>query len=100
VYATTGAGGTLVGMSTLSSTAIILVEIFLVALLVRAVLSWFPGRGGALRNAVTAVTEPVMAPLRRVLPAPSLNGVSIDMSFLAVFLGARLLVIPLLAALG
>jgi YggT family protein len=87
-------------MRTLTDAAVIVVELFLVALLIRAVLSWFPGRGGMLRKAVIGVTEPVMAPVRRVLPSPSINGVGLDISFLAVFLGARLLVIPLLSTLG
>ena len=42
----------------------------MIAILIRAVLSWFPGvsRENPLVQIVFQVTEPVLAPLRRVVP--------------------------------
>ncbi|MEY2642802.1 MAG: hypothetical protein RLZZ368_1449, partial [Actinomycetota bacterium] len=41
-------------------------------ILVRVILSWFPSRGGALdsvRDWTVRLTEPVLGPVRRMLPA-------------------------------
>lgn len=51
----------------------------------RAVLSWFPVRPGTAMASVNAVlrdvTEPVLAPVRRVIPPIGM----IDISFMVVF---------------
>jgi YggT family protein len=67
--------------------------LFQVLLIVRAVLDWSvvlagptaPGSvRGRLTSAVWAVTEPVLAPVRRVLPPLRLGGTAIDLSFIVV----------------
>jgi len=65
-----------------------LLEIFLLCLLGRAVLSWFPSSGGALdtiRRALFTITEPVLAPVRSLLPPVRLGGMGLDLSFMIVF---------------
>ncbi len=76
------------------------VEAFVVVLIVRALLSWFPvGPGSALipvNRALASVTEPVLRPIRRILPPVRAGGMAIDLSILLVILVAEIIVIPLL----
>lgn len=47
----------------------LLCEVLTLLILVRVVMSWFtPGQGNPLVHFVYQVTEPVLAPLRRVIP--------------------------------
>lgn len=50
-----------------------IVTLFVLAVVARAVLSWFPiGRGSpllAVSDALATVTEPVLSPVRRMLPS-------------------------------
>lgn len=59
--------------------------VYMVVLALRAVLSWFPiQRGGALASIASIVfelTEPVLAPLRRIIPPAGM----FDLSFLVAF---------------
>ena len=66
--------------------------VFELALVARMVLDWVgvlaPGDGSwsiPARRTVHAVTEPVLAPVRRVLPPVRLGSVSIDLAFTVVF---------------
>jgi YggT family protein len=66
----------------------VILELVLLCLLGRAVLSWFPSNGGALdtiRRALFTITEPVLAPVRSLLPPVSLGGFGLDLSFMVVF---------------
>jgi YggT family protein len=85
-------------MSTLGfllSTALLL---FVLVMVVRMVLDWvgvFGGRGGPglfrARRVTYAITEPVIAPVRRVLKPVRLGSVSIDLAFTAVLIAALIL---------
>jgi YggT family protein len=63
----------------------VLVTLYLVILAGRAVLSWFPVRGGTflagLNTLLFELTEPVLRPVRRVIPPVGM----FDTSFLVVF---------------
>ena len=65
--------------------------VYLVVLFARVVLSWFPIREGTVMAQVHSmlfeVTEPVVAPVRRVIPAAGM----LDLSFLLVSVGIILL---------
>lgn len=65
-----------------------LINVYIVVLLGRAILSWFPVSSGSfiepINKALGAVTEPVIGPIRKVVPPLMLGGVAIDMSFLLV----------------
>ncbi|MER7169283.1 YggT family protein [Micromonospora sp. NPDC000207] len=76
----------------LVSLLLLLVQLLLIA---RAVLDWSvvlagPSQPGSLRaklhDAAQAATEPILAPVRRVLPPVRLGGVGIDLAFIVVFL--------------
>ncbi|MEM7275144.1 MAG: YggT family protein [Actinomycetota bacterium] len=71
-------------------------SLFTLVLLARAVLSWFPiGYDSPVRpiaDLLHRVTEPVLAPVRRLIPP--IGG--FDISFLVVVFGINLVLIPLI----
>jgi YggT family protein len=79
-----------------------LVEAFIVVLIVRALLSWFPVRPGSpvlgLQRALGMITEPILRPIRRILPPVRAGGMAIDLSIILVILLAQALIIPILRA--
>lgn len=77
-----------------------IVEAYVVLLIARALLSWIPARPGTVLfrivRALDTVIEPVLRPIRRVLPPIRAGGMGIDLSFIVVIVVAELIVIPLL----
>jgi YggT family protein len=64
----------------------LVLSLFSLLLFARAILSWIPNKSGALASLddfVFTVTEPVLAPVRRVIPPVG----GFDISFLVVILG-------------
>ena len=81
---------------------LLIVEVYVVVLVVRALLSWFPVSDpssplGTAVRVLDAVTEPVLRPVRRVLPPVRLGGMALDLSVLVVIIVAQVIIIPLLA---
>ena len=79
------------------SLMLLLVQLLLVA---RAVLDWSavlagPSASGSVRSrlsaATRAVTEPILAPVRRLLPPVRFGTVSIDLAFIVVFIAVVVL---------
>ncbi|GIH03924.1 hypothetical protein Rhe02_19910 [Rhizocola hellebori] len=77
-----------------------LLLVFQLLLIARAVLDWAaalsrPPRPKSVRGRLSAVveklTEPVLAPVRRLLPPLRLGAVALDMSFVVVFFVVLLL---------
>jgi YggT family protein len=72
-----------------------IIELYLLVMIVYAVLTWFPldpsSVWSRLRYTLGRIVEPVVAPVRRLLPRTSLP---IDLAFLIVFFGLQLLVVP------
>ena len=66
-----------------------LLEVYLVILFGRVVLSWFPlspdGFMAGIARVFYALTEPVLAPLRAVLPPVQMGGMGLDLSPMIVF---------------
>lgn len=57
-------------------------NIALLLLLVRAVLSWFPGQSGTFADFINAVTEPLLYPVRKVFDLFDVRlDLPIDISF-------------------
>ncbi len=71
-------------------------EAYVIVLLLRAVLSWFPTRSDSpLRPVETGlyrVTEPVLAPLRRAIPPVRMGGGYLDLSILVLIIVLEVLV--------
>jgi YggT family protein len=63
-----------------------LITIYLVVLVARAIMSWFPIRPGtpaaSIFGVLHDVTEPVLAPMRRIIPPAGM----FDLSFLVLFI--------------
>jgi YggT family protein len=78
---------------TLALLASRLLQIYMLLLLVYAVVSWFPSVRGRWVYYLAAVVEPVLQPLRRVIPP--LGG--LDLSFLVLILVIQLLLQPAIA---
>lgn len=76
------------------------IEVYVVLLIARALLSWFPARPGTVLHKVVQtldkITEPVLRPIRRLLPPIGVGGMGIDLSILIVVIVAEVVVVPLL----
>lgn len=66
----------------------IVLEVYVVVLIARALFSWFPIRPGGPMASVNSllwrITEPVLAPVRRLIPPLQAGGTGFDVSFLLV----------------
>lgn len=71
-------------------------QLYVLVLIGRAILSWFPLRSDSpvvpVARFLNAITEPVLAPFRRVIPPAGM----FDLSFLVVVLLFEFLIVPLL----
>jgi YggT family protein len=83
------------GGDTLQTTLISIIELYLLIMIAYAVLTWFPldprSPWFRLRHGLGRLVEPVVGPVRRLLPQTSLP---IDLAFLIVFFGLQILVVP------
>jgi YggT family protein len=72
-----------------------LLGLYLVALFARIILSWFPARGdgplATVNSALYTITEPVLGPLRRMLPPVGGSSFRIDLSPIIVFIGLNII---------
>ena len=70
-------------------------QLYLVALFGRIILSWFPVSPGSAMASVFSflysITEPVLGPIRRVLPPVGMGGMGLDLSPIVVFFGITIL---------
>jgi YggT family protein len=77
-----------------------IVWIFIVALVARALMSWFPAEpGGTVHSIVRALdrfTEPVLRPIRRLLPPVRAGGMAIDLSIIVAILVLEIVVVGII----
>jgi YggT family protein len=77
----------------------ILVQLYVVVLFARAILSWFPLRSDSpfvpVARFLNTITEPVLAPFRRVIPPAGM----FDLSFIVVLLLFEVILRPLICSL-
>lgn len=69
-----------------------LIRVYSIVLLIYAILSWIPDLRGQWVRYIAMLVEPVLMPLRRIIPP--LGG--LDLSFLVLILALNYLIIPLL----
>jgi len=78
-------------------------NLYLLAIFARIVVSWFPVQpGGTFASIVSflyTITEPLLGPLRRAIPALRMGGMGLDLSPIIVVLLFQLLVLPLLCSI-
>ncbi len=57
------------GVDILAAFINILAWVLIIAIIVRALMSWFPNlQGGGLSRVLDDITEPILSPIRRMLP--------------------------------
>lgn len=73
----------------------LLLTLYLIVIIVRIILSWIPIAYGSplegFASLVYAITEPVMGPIRRILPPVRLGGMALDLSPIVVIIGIQIL---------
>ena len=77
-----------------------LLELWVFCAIARALLSWFPlgydSVWSRINHVLVRVTEPLIAPVRRLIGPVSMGGVGLDLAFLVVVLVIQIVAIPLL----
>ncbi len=73
-----------------------LLTLYIWILIITALLSWLPSQssqGGlaATKRFLARITEPVLRPLRSMLPRPSVGGVGIDLSVLVAVVALEII---------
>ena len=72
-----------------------LLNLFLLILFARAILSWFPPSGNGametIRGVLFTITEPVLGPVRRLIAPARIGGMGLDLSFMIVVLAIILI---------
>jgi YggT family protein len=73
-----------------------LIDLYILILIATALLSWFPtqsSQGGlaSTKRVLSRLTEPVLRPLRAVLPRPSIGGVGVDFSVLVALIALEVI---------
>ncbi len=77
-----------------------LAQVYVVVIFVRVILSWFPispdSPVAAIYRVAYSLTEPVLGPIRRVMPSVGVGGMGLDLSPLIVLLLLQIIIIPAL----
>ena len=72
-----------------------LLDAYLIVMFARIILSWFPVNPGSglatVYGFLYSITEPVLGPIRRVIPPLGAGGMGIDLSPIIVFFGITIL---------
>ncbi len=72
-----------------------LLDAYLIVMFARIILSWFPIEPGSglasVYGFLYSITEPVLGPIRRVIPPMGMGGMGLDLSPLVVFFGISIL---------
>ena len=72
-----------------------LLDAYLIVMFARIILSWFPINPGSglasVYGFLYSITEPVLGPIRRVIPPLGMGGMGLDLSPLVVFFGISIL---------
>ena len=81
-----------------------LLQIYVYVLFGRVILSWFPispdSPFAAVYRFLYAITEPVLGPIRRVMPGIGVGGMGLDLSPIIVFFLIQLVLIPIVSRAG
>ncbi|MFN8584815.1 MAG: YggT family protein [Dehalococcoidia bacterium] len=73
-------------MTTLIEIVRMFVNVLIFAIFARSILTWFPiDRGGPVFQALDAITEPILQPLRRVVPLIGMIDISPMVAILLLY---------------
>jgi len=74
-------------------------QLYVVVIIARVILSWFPVTPGSAIESIDSflrmLTEPVLGPMRRAIPAVRLGGMAIDLSPMILMFVIYLVLVPL-----
>jgi YggT family protein len=77
----------------------LLLQAYVFVIIGRIILSWFPTQPGSalagVHEFLRRLTDPVLEPLRRLIPPLGGGGIAIDLSPIIVLLVIQLLLVPL-----
>lgn len=82
-------------MSPIGAALVLVLEVYWFVLLLHVIFSWVPRPPEPLVPFVLGVrrlVEPVVAPVRKVIPPLRLGGIALDLSIIVVFIGVRILI--------
>jgi YggT family protein len=78
-------------------------QLYILAMIGRIILSWFPISAGgplaAVFSFLYSITEPLLGPVRRMLPPVGMGGMGLDLSPIIVLLVLQILVLPAVCGL-
>jgi len=81
-----------------------LLQAYLIVIFVRVILSWFPispdSPMASVYKFVYSITEPVLGPIRRVMPGARVGGMGLDFSPIIALLALEVILIPLVRSAG
>ena len=73
-------------MTPLINLVVLLLQIIWFAIFARAIISWFPiDQNGPVVRALDAITEPILEPLRRVVPRVGMIDITPMVAILLIF---------------
>jgi YggT family protein len=79
----------------MASIVCLVIQLYMLVIFIRIIMSWFPPTPGTtyaqIFEVFDRVTEPVLAPIRSVLPPMRLGMMALDLSPIVVFLLGTLL---------
>lgn len=82
-------------MHTIFYILFLVAEIWFFCAIARAILSWFPisydSPAHRANSVLVRITEPVIAPVRRLIPPVRAGGIGLDLSFLVVIIAVQLI---------
>ena len=74
----------------------VILSVLQIAMLIRAVMSWFPTESNKFENFLYIITEPLIIPVRKLFEKLNwFQGLPIDISFFVTYLTLSLLIILL-----
>ena len=80
-------------MTVLIEIVSLLLNLLWIAIFARAIVSWFPiSQDGPIVRSLDAITEPVLEPLRRVVPRVGLFDITPMVALLLIFVIRQLLI--------
>jgi YggT family protein len=81
---------------------VLVLELFIIILLVYSILSWYLAYARVsydspafkLNRVLSSICDPVLNPIRRLIPPARIGGVGLDLSVLILFLVIQVILIP------
>ncbi len=82
---------------------VVVLELFLVVLIVYSLLSWYLAYARVsydspaykINRVLSSICDPILRPIRRIIPTARIGGVGLDLSVLVLFLLIQVILIPL-----